>query len=191
MRSRYILIFLTLVLLVVPSVSMVIADSGQPPHHPLPAGIKRGDIVLIRYKNIPPAYTGLTYQHAMLYLDRCSDGTYRVIDADGPGVLNETWDQAIDRVYDRHGGYTKMVVIRVTQYSQDVSHEDMVAETIDFANSKVGLSYDNASQFGLCKQVKDHPDLDSKDSWWYGALPPRGGSGSTGTWIYWLSHPVA
>ena len=52
----------------------------------------------------------------MLYLGRCSDGTYRVIDADGPGVLNETWDQAMDRVYQEHGGYTKMVVVRVTPY---------------------------------------------------------------------------
>ncbi|RLF41681.1 MAG: hypothetical protein DRN12_02575 [Thermoplasmata archaeon] len=67
----------------------------------------------------------------------------------------------------------------------------MVADTIKFAESKVNLPYDSDSQFGLRKQVKDSPDLNGKDKWWYGALPPRGGSGNTGTWIYWFSHPVS
>ena len=108
----------------------------------------------------------------MFYLGKCKDGTYRVIDADGPGVLNETWDQAMQRVFDNHGGYTKMVVVRVTQYSPEIPRGNMVRKAKNFVESKVNLSYDSASQFGFQKQVKSYPDLDGEDSWWYGALPP-------------------
>ncbi len=188
MRSGYILIFLTLVLLVVPSISIIVtADSGGT-HYPLPNGIQKGDIVLIRWAhNISLFYSGLTYHHSMLYIGKIN-GVPRVIDADVPdddpegSVLNETWDDAMDRIYEHHGGYEKMVVVRVVP---DPDHPYMIRDARkQFAEKKVDLPYDFDSQYVPRKQVQPTPE-----SWWDDALPPDGVTGSTWIWKYCFSHP--
>ena len=171
MRNRYFLIFLTLVLLVVPSISLTVGG------YPLPPGIKKGDIVLIQWKNKPEGiHKYLTWDHAMLYIGRFN-GVDKVIHA-WHGVENSSWSEAMSYNND-YGGVNKMVVVRLKEVT-DPDKDPLVAGAVNFADRKWREGhpyYDRWSQdiHHLRKQVQP-----VADDWWDKVIPS--------SWIPWFTY---
>ena len=131
MRKRYILIFLTLVLLVVPSISTIVTASGG---HPLPNNIRKGDIVLIKWKNTngAPWYEHFVWwNHAMLYIGKIH-GVDRVIHA-WNGTENLSWYDAME--YNcKYGGVGKMLVLRLNDSGDNPGEDPFVPGAVTFAD---------------------------------------------------------
>jgi len=201
MRSRYILIFLTLVLLLVPSISIVVTASYEPP-----TGTKKGDIVLIQWKQPTGSYTQLTWHHAMLYVGKFN-GVDKVIhawkDKDGRNsTRNDTWSYAFNLNKQYHGGIKKWIIVRVNSVDDD-KWNSVWNEVFSFADrlwrehhtgSHLHL-YDTWSQAAshLRKQVKSHPNVNpgGEERWWLDVLPPKGYYGSSDPmwWVNRFSQP--
>ncbi len=163
MRNRYILIFLTLVLLLVPSISIIVTARTGSIYDP-PNDLQKGDIVLLRWK-YPSGILALVYwSHAML----CSDpDTFRFIHA-WNGVENSTWSEVMQRTKtDGRGGLVNRAVVRL-KYPPSGA----ISGAVKFANQlwqEGGHPYDETSQWNNLKQIKRWAD-----TWWKNKLPPQG-----------------
>ena len=176
MRGRnLVLLFGTLVILLVPSLSIVVMASYEPPD-----GTKEGDIVLIQWKQPTGSYTQLTWHHAMLYIGKFN-GVDRAIharkDSSGRnGIRNDTWSYAFNLNKQYHGGIKKWIIVRVNPLDDYPQVYPKVFKFAEKANV-TGAKYDLWSQTSsLRKQVKSHPDVSpgGEDEWWKAVLPPKG-----------------
>ena len=191
MRKRYILIFLTLVLLLVPSISTLADPDNEPTDDSSfpevnsesstgsssstigsitdpPSNLKKGDIVLLRWSNREGVLRFVYWSHAMI----CSNPSWwdPYFYQAWHGVESRSWYQIMNDIQEDKGNLINRAVLRLrTPYYRN----SYINNALWFIESKFGAPYDCWSQevsyHPPHKQVKPNPD-----SWWYQKLPPSG-----------------